>query len=321
MIPRLALTASALSLAALVACSPESASTSGATSSTASASGGSGGGGGSSTDPDPIILARPYDIYVPPTYSADKPAPLVLAFHGYGDGDTGPILETYFHLKPVADQEGFLYITPNGTKDKTGQQFWNGTDACCDFFKSGTDDVAYVRAIIDDVAKHYNLDPKRVYVTGLSGGALFAHRLACDLSDRVAAVFSVSGATYADATRCQPTDGVAIVEFHGDKDGTINYLGGTMSYGQVQDVAYPSAHDTVARWAQYDGCPGALADTGTTYDFETTVAGAETHVAAYSGCAKGDVELWTAVGGPHFTYLTPTFGATVWSYFAAHPKP
>ncbi len=269
---------------------------------------------------DPIIAARPYNIYVPPSYSADKAAPLVLAFHGYGSGDTGKILETYFKLKPVADKEGFLYITPDGLKDKDKQQFWNGTDACCDFYKNGSDDVAYVRAMIDDVAKHYNLDQKRVYVTGLSAGGFFAHRLACDLSDRIAAVFSVSGATYADASRCKPKDGVAIVEMHGDMDDTVLFDGGTMDYGSVSNVAYPSAKDTVAHWATYNGCTGMLADTGTTYDLEQPVAGAETHVSTYAGCAKGAVELWTVQGGPHFTYLTPTFGPTVWSFFAAHPK-
>jgi poly(3-hydroxybutyrate) depolymerase len=101
----------------------------------------------------------------------------------------------------------------------------------------------------------------------------------------------------------------------------VLYDGGTMSFGKVVNVPYPSAHDTVAHWAAYDGCTGALTDTGTTLDLEIPVAGAETHVAAYTGCAKGDVELWTAVGGPHFTYLTPGFGEAVWGFFAAHPKP
>jgi polyhydroxybutyrate depolymerase len=270
--------------------------------------------------PDPLIVARPYDVYVPKSYSKDKPAALVLAFHGYGDGDNGATLETYFQLKPVADKEGFLYITPNGIKDKDKQQFWNGTDACCDFYKKNPDDVAYVRAILDDVAKHYNLDQKRVFVTGLSAGGFFAHRLACDLSDRVAAVFSVSGATFADATKCKPKEGVAIIEMHGDKDATIDFNGGTSDYGDVSGVPYPSAFETVGHWARYNGCTGALTDTGVTYDLEKPIAGAETHVAAYSGCAKGSVELWTVQGGPHFTYLTPSFGPTVWSFFSAHPK-
>ncbi len=279
------------------------------------------GGAVDAGDPtDPIITARPYNIYVPKSYSADKAAPLVLAFHGYGSGDTGKILETYFKLKPVADKEGFLYITPDGLLDKDKQQFWNGTDACCDFYKNGSDDVAYVRAIIDDVAKHYNLDQKRVYVTGLSAGGFFVHRLACDLSDRVAAVFSVSGATYADASKCKPKEGVAIVEMHGDMDGTVDFNGGTQDYGNIHGVAYPSAKDTVAHWAAYNGCTGTLADTGITVDLEDPIPGAETHVSAYAGCAKGAAELWTVQGGPHFTYLTKTFGPTVWSFFAAHPK-
>src|SRR4051812_6103907 len=133
--------------------------------------------------PDPRLANRPYDVHVPKGYDAAKPIPLVLAFHGYGDGDTGPILEKYFKLTKVSDASTFLYVTPNGTKDSADQQFWNGTDACCDFDKKNPDDVGYIRALVADVAKHYTLDAKRVYAVGLSGGGVFVHRLACDAPD------------------------------------------------------------------------------------------------------------------------------------------
>jgi polyhydroxybutyrate depolymerase len=270
--------------------------------------------------PDPRLAGRPYDVYVPKGYDASRAAPLVLAFHGYGDGDDGPLLEKYFRLKPVADRASFLYVTPNGTKDSLAERFWNGTDACCDFDKTKPDDVGYVRALVADVAKHYSVDPKRIYAVGLSGGGFFVHRLACDASDLFAAVISVSGATYADETKCAPKEGVSLVELHGDKDAMVAYAGGTLDYnGSKAD--YPSAKDTVAHWAAHDGCSGALVPSGTSLDLVANLAGAETTVEHYPSCTKGAVELWTVKGGVHAPAFGAAFAPALWHFFEGHPKP
>ena len=271
-------------------------------------------------EPSPLLTDRPYTVRAPKAYDAAKPTSLVLAFHGYGTGDDGALLERYFQLAPVAEKSVFLYVTPEGTFDKDHQRFWNGTDACCDFYKSGVDDVAYVRALLDDVAQKYNVDPKRVFVTGLSAGGVFAHRLACELADRIAAVVSVSGTTFNDATRCKPAAGLSMVEVHGDQDDTVVYDGGTSTFALVS-ADYPSARDTVAHWATYNGCTGALAATGQTLDLDSRIAGAETRIEKYAGCTRGDVELWTIQGGPHAPHLSSAWGQTVWDYFVAHPKP
>ena len=270
--------------------------------------------------PDPRLAGRPYDVHVPAGHDATKPSALVLAFHGYGDGDTGALLEKYFKLTKVSDASDFLYVTPNGTKDKADEQFWNGTDACCDFDKKGTDDVGYVRALVADVGKHFALDRKRVYAVGLSAGAFFVHRLACDASDVFAAVISVSGATYADDTKCQPKEGVSIVELHGDADDTVLIAGGTLDFG-ASHVAYPSAKETVAHWAGHDGCTGALVRVGTDVDLVLTPPGAETTIEHYEGCTKGAVELWTVKGGVHAPAFGTTFSPALWQFFESHPKP
>lgn len=266
--------------------------------------------------PDPLVAARPYDLHVPSGLSG--PAPLVLAFHGYGDGDDGAKLEKFFKLRAVANAEKFLYVAPDGTKDKAGERFWNGTDACCDLFGAKVDDVAYVRALVADVAKHHAVDPKRVYAVGLSGGGFFVHRLACDAADVFAGVVSMSGAGYAVPSRCKPADGVAVAELHGEKDDVVKFEGSKGDPGLLT-AEYPSAAETVAQWAQHDGCSGALVEGGKLDLF--TMAGDETKVARYGGCKRGAVELWTVVGGPHAPLMHGGFGAAVWAFFAAHPKP
>ena len=78
---------------------------------------------------DPTI-ARPFTVFVPSTYSAATPMPLVLLLHGFSV--PGDVQEAYFKLQPEAESRGFLYVHPDGT-DGTGGQFWNATDACCGF--------------------------------------------------------------------------------------------------------------------------------------------------------------------------------------------
>src|SRR5688572_27262361 len=121
---------------------------------------------------------RPYGLKVPAGYEGQAPVPLVVLLHGYTSN--GAQQAAYFGLPAVADKEGFLLATPDGTRDRLGNRFWNATDACCDFFRSGVDDVAYIDAVIDDIAAKYPVDPARVFVAGHSNGAFMAHRYACD---------------------------------------------------------------------------------------------------------------------------------------------
>ena len=268
--------------------------------------------------PDPFA-ARPYSVFVPPGHDSARPAPLVLAFHGYGDGDNGTLLEKYFRIKPIASSNDFLYVTPEGSKDKHGEQFWNGTDACCDFDASGVDDVAYVRALVADVSKKHAVDPKRVYAVGLSGGAFFVHRLACEASDLFAAVVSVSGATWSDASRCKPAGHISVAELHGEEDDVVLYAGGTLKRGKI-NATYPSADATAAHWATYNGCTGPRAQAAT-MELVSTLAGEETRVERYPGCTRGAVELWSIAGGGHAPSFGSSLAPALWAVFSAHPKP
>ena len=269
------------------------------------------------TGPDPAIVARPYVLKVPAGYDATKPAPLVIGLHGYGTGDNAQAFEKWFQLAPEASKRGWLYALPSGTIDQVGNPFWNGTDVCCDFEYRKVDDVAYIGKVIDDVARTHAVDRSRVFVVGVSGGGFMAHRLACDLSEKIAAVVSVSGATWKMASICKPTSKLALLELQGDQDEVVTYTGGSFEPG---DPVFPGAVETVDHWKTYNGCTGDLHATGATLDLESEVAGAETQVQTYDACPRGDVELWTAKGGHHAPLWTPTFVPTIFDWLAAHPK-
>src|SRR5262249_52501013 len=128
---------------------------------------------------------------------------------------------------------------------------------------------------------------------------------------RIAAIASLAGAVWKDATKCQPAAPVAVLEIHGDVDTEVPYAGG---------ADLPSATETVATWAQKNGCSGTLTDTGETKDLDFIVDGNETSVSRYS-CTKGAAELWTMHGVGHLPNVRqPDWGEAIWSFLSAHTK-
>jgi polyhydroxybutyrate depolymerase len=264
-----------------------------------------------SASPVPLVEARPYALKTPTGYRPSTPAPLVIVLHGYGSD--GLNQAQYFGFLAGADKHGYLLAYPDGLIDVAGKRFWNATDACCNFYGNAVDDVAYLGAVVDDVVARYNVDPKRVYVAGHSNGGFMAHRLGCDRGDRFAAVVSLAGAVWQDASRCSALSLVNVLQVHGDADQTILYTGAS---------AYPSAPQTVATWAEKNGCRGLLEAAGADKDLDTGIRGAETETASYEGCPPGgSVGLWTIRGGAHVPALGPAWEDEVWTYFQAHPKP
>lgn len=261
-----------------------------------------------------IIAARPYHFKAPKGYDKAKPAPLVVLLHGYGVD--GPTQDTYFKLGELADEKTFLYAFPDGTLDSFGKRFWSASDACCNFFQDPVDDIAYVNAIIDDVSAKYSVDAKRVFVVGHSNGGFMAHRVACELSPRVAAIVSLAGMAWKDPSRCKPTEHVAVLQVQGDADETIFYDGGTVS---STVPPYPSSRETVAGWAMRNGCTGGLGS-GPAMDLESKIAGAETKVEPYLACSGANVELWTIAGGKHVPDLQPEWAASIYKFLMANPK-
>ena len=265
--------------------------------------------------PDP---ARPFDVVVPASYVAGTPTPLVILLHGFGFD--GSVQNAYFGMEPQAKARGFLYVHPDGTKNQIDKRFWNATDACCGF-GSKVDDVAYLTSIIDQVRAKYSVDPKRVFLIGHSNGAFMSYRMACDRADRIAAIASLAGDTWLDPSKCSPSQPVSVLQVQGTADETISYTG-----GEILGNKFPGAEQSVATWAKYDGC-GTTTIAGATFDYEATLAGAETVTKTYEGCPKGvDVALWTIQGAGHIPNLAIGTGApplisAMLDFLFAHPKP
>lgn len=263
-----------------------------------------------------VDLGRgPVTIYTPASYDSTSPTPLILLLHGYGA--SGLLVEGWLRFLPVIDTYGFLYAHPDGTINNDGFPFWNATDACCNFYNSPVDDAGYLVALIDTIGARFNLDPERVYIAGHSNGGFMSYRMACDHSEKVAAIMNFAGATWYDDDDCGATSPVHVVHIHGVYDSTIFYEGGTLL-----EVPYPGAFESVSKWAAYGGCAAEPETLLNQLDL-VPLHGNETHIIRFdTGCSPGgSAELWKIPGAGHGPVVSSGFAAQVVEFFYAHPKP
>lgn len=259
---------------------------------------------------------RPAEIEVPPGYDPLVPAPLLIVLHGYGV--QAPLQLAYMGLGTLPESDGVFVIAPQGMTDPDNRPFWNATNACCNFYGSTVDDVAYLRDLIAEIRVEFNIDPARIHLVGHSNGGFMAHRMACDEPDLIASFVALAGTNWADETLCEPAEPVSVLQIHGTNDETIGYNGG--SNGLNRD--YPGAVESTTDWAVDDGCTTNFTADPTPIDLDTSIVGAETTIQRADGCPAGiGVELWTIPGGGHIPGFDDAFADLTWAWLGAHPKP
>ncbi|HEV3261867.1 MAG TPA: PHB depolymerase family esterase [Gemmataceae bacterium] len=191
---------------------------------------------------------RTYHVHVPRQYDPQTPAPVVLALHGATM--TGPLMAWFSGLNQKADEAGFLAVYPNGT----GSGFsytWNGGNCCGSAVRDNVDDVGFIRTVLDDLGQVYRVDPSRVFATGMSNGAVMAHRLASELSDRIAAIGPVAGPMGTET--CDPRRPVPVIHFHGTDDQFAPFKGGKGEKSLFGTNFY-SVERTIRAWVKANGC-------------------------------------------------------------------
>lgn len=250
---------------------------------------------------------RSYRVFVPPTLDRRRPVPLVLVLHGGANSVEDTVKTTLFDREASAGE--FIVAYPEGTRRE-----WNAGTCCGSAPTRKPDDIGFLTAVLDELVADHPVDPARVFVAGVSNGAMMAYRFACERADRVAAVGSVAGAVVVDG--CQPSRPVSVLEIHGTEDQLIPYQGGQPSAVEAQNAPpYTSAPDMARRWAELDGCPPPAAP---------NVAGPVT-TDSWSGCGNGSaVRLISVQGAGHIWFsegLGPANGAldataTIWRFFS-----
>ncbi len=257
---------------------------------------------------------RTYIVHVPPGHRPDEPLPVVLDFHGWGS--TANAQAFYSGLDLEADSAGFLAVHPQGTGWFSS---WNAGPCCGSAASDHVDDVAFVDAVLDDLAHLATLDQARIYATGISNGAMMAYRLACERPERIAAIAAVSGAVHLDP--CNTSRPVPVLHIHGAKDEIAPFAGGSRWWSSYNAA---SVTEVVAEWAARDGCDAAS---------QPALDQGEVSCRAYPECRGGaEVELCVVAGGGHtwpgarldisgLGHSTEDLNATdfMWRFFERHP--
>lgn len=164
-------------------------------------------------------LQREYLLYIPESYTGSESVPLVFSLHGAGGTKESQYALSAFNV--LAERENFILVTPEATAALGPLTFWNQQNN-----PNGADDVGFIHALIDEIARRYRIDLDRVYLAGSSNGAFMALQITCELSDKIAATAAIKGYMTADQMNsCNPTTPTAIIQMHGTDDPLVPYAG------------------------------------------------------------------------------------------------
>lgn len=254
-------------------------------------------------------IYRSYRLYVPAIYTGSSARPLIINMHGYTSN--AATQQLYSNFMPIADTANFLMVYPQGT-NYSGQPFWNAGIS-----PTLVDDKSFISQLIDSLKLNYNIDLNAVYSTGMSNGGFMSQTLACELSNRIAAIASVTGSMFTTqyGSNCHATRPVPMMQIHGTADPTVPYGGNTS--------ALPI--DSVVRfWVVRNGCNPTPAFSNVPNTNTTDGCTAE-HYVYGNGNSGSSVELYKVIGGAHTWPGAPfTVGVTnqdfkasveIWRFF------
>lgn len=183
-------------------------------------------------------LERTYTLRLPTSYNGSAPIPLVIAMHG-GFG-SGTQLENQSQLTPKGEAEGFILVYPDGYPSPISIRTWNAGGCCGYAMNQNINDVGFISALLDQLIATHNIDTLRIYATGMSNGGFMSYRLACELSERIAAIAPVSASM--TIASCQPARPVPVISFHSYLDTSVPWQGGI---GDGISNHYNSPQDSV----------------------------------------------------------------------------
>lgn len=192
---------------------------------------------------------RPYLVHIPTQSQAGQALPMVLALHGGLGNMHVQASERFYHQVSAAEKYGYIVVFPNGYSRLPGGKFatWNAGLCCGPAVKKQSDDVAVIRAIIEDMQQRAQVDAKRIFVDGMSNGGMMSYRLACELSGTVSAIAAVAGTD--NTQRCQPAKPVAVLHIHAKDDDHVPFEGGK-GQQSMADVSFNSVPATIQKWVE-----------------------------------------------------------------------
>jgi polyhydroxybutyrate depolymerase len=281
-------------------------------------------------------LKRTYLLHIPVTYDNTNPMALLIALHGGGGTGQNMVKLTMGGFDRISDRCGFVVAYPDGI-DKHWNDGRNSEQAKYRTNNENIDDVGFIAALIDHLIKGMNIDPKRVYVTGMSNGAIMSYRLACELSGKIAAIAPVAGNIAQNLfPACSPSNPVSVLAINNVNDPLVPFEGGNITgpYGMKKLGKVLSAHESVKFWVNRDNC--SAEPVISSEPDKDTRDGTRVRKETYSnGEENTEVVLYVIEGGGHtwpggYQYLGERLiGRTcrdmnaaevIWNFFEKHSR-
>ena len=251
--------------------------------------------------------------------------PVVLVLHGGGGNAENAEKMTGFTR--LVEKERIIVVYPEGTSKRAFVRLltWNAGHCCGYAMENRVDDVGFISALLDTLNAHYPVDPSRIYVTGMSNGAMMSHRLGRELSSRIAGIAPVVGALFGDEP--PPATPVSAIMINGLLDKSVPANGGPTG-GRSANAwdGVPTTANIVqgTYWARANNCsttPTLQERGANVLRLYECPAGrrVELHQLQDNGHAWPGGERGSALGDKPSTSMDAT--DVIWAFFASVRKP
>ncbi len=178
-------------------------------------------------------LDRFYYVYTPNNLDSSQSIPVLFAFHGYGSSAMRHL--NYTNYFPLADLYNFIVVYPQGATTASLSAHWNVGGWTS---KSTINDLDFIETVIGLLKDKIQIDETRIYSSGMSNGGYMSYHLACNLSEKFAAIASVTGSMTDDTFNdCSPMHPTPVLQIHGLLDFVVPFDGteGSKSIPSVID--------------------------------------------------------------------------------------
>lgn len=255
-------------------------------------------------------------LYIMPNVQTETLAPAVVVLHyHYG---TPEVMANLIEAGRLAAEHGAWVILPEA--DHEWQEDPGKT--------GGTDDVGFLAQVIANATTLRPIDPKRVYLSGMSNGGFMAERMACERADLIAGTAIVAATLRKSlSTACTPSRVVPMTIMLGSRDSRINFEA-NLNLGLL------TGQKAFSRYVELNGCDPAQTLSSQIPDTESD--GTVTTLQEAGGCAPGGAVRYYAIDGGGHTWpqgnytngisllgkAAKDFNATdeIWNFFSSLPQ-
>lgn len=252
-------------------------------------------------NPTNVEFVRPYGevrsavVSVTSNYDPKRPVPILFGFGGWHDSPEN--YRNYSRFSNTGAAQEAIVVYPRGRENA-----WEGAP-----YSRTTrgGDVDFVRQIVGELQKHYNVDMNRIYAVGMSNGGGMAANLACQAPDLMAGVVGVSGAYYNPVNEGCAPGSVPTFLVHGSDDKLTHYQGGSL-----HDAPYLPVMNVINSRAQANGCAPQ--------PVQSELPGGVTQY-GFPGC-KDEAVHWRVNGLDHTWFVSPDIANEAWRFLARQNK-